>query len=81
MTNHLVPLRNRLATSANLTRREADFHPSAERCRERANSIRRSLGATMSAEERTKLLEEAGELEQLASSLEQMRLKRSRWSR
>jgi hypothetical protein len=81
MGNHLVPLRNRLATSATLTRREADFHPSAEHCRERANTIRRSIGARMSAEERTKLLEEAGELEQLASSLEQMRMKRSRWSR
>jgi hypothetical protein len=47
MANDLVPLRNQLASSENLTRREADFHPSAERCRERANSIRRSIRAPM----------------------------------
>ena len=61
-----------------MSRRDAALHPSAERYRERANILRRSIGPTMSAQERDNLLAMASEFEQLAATLEQMRRKRRR---
>jgi hypothetical protein len=63
----------RLAPTA-ITRREAAFHSSAEKYRERANLIRDSIGKTTRTVERTRLLDVAAELERLAAELEQMRI-------
>jgi len=56
-----------------MTQHEAAFHSSAEEYRQRANLIRCAIEVTTGTAERTKLMEEAAKLEQLAAVLEQMR--------
>ena len=63
-----------------MTQREAAFHSSAEKYRERANLIRDSFGKTARTEERTRLLDVAAELERLAVELEQMRINKRGFS-
>jgi len=63
-----------------MTQREAAFHSSAEKYRERANLIRDSIGGTTRTEERNRLLEVAAEIERLAAALEQMRINKRGFS-
>jgi hypothetical protein len=61
-----------------MERREAAYHPSAETYRKRAGLARNSAEFASSADERSKLIELAHQYEQLATSLERMRVKRGR---
>ena len=61
-----------------MTRLEAAFHPSVEQYRERAKLARNSAEFEGNADERAKLLVSARQYEQLATSLERMRVKRWR---
>jgi hypothetical protein len=71
-------VRKRPGAPIYMTPREAALHPSAETYRERASILRRSIGPTISAQERDNLLGMASEFEQLAAALEQLRSKRRR---
>jgi hypothetical protein len=74
------PLQVVRTTPTAITRREAAFHSSAEKYRERANLIRDSIGETTRTVERTALLDAAAELERFAAELEQMRISKRGFS-
>src|ERR1700693_5622783 len=62
--------------NAPMDRREAAHHPSAERYRDRAKLARRAADLESNADERSKLIDLARHYEELATSLERVRVKR-----
>ena len=61
-----------------MDKHEAALHPSAEQYRERASLARGSVDFESNADERSRLFELARQYDELATSLEKMRVKRWR---